>query len=333
MRLAHEPDVPSRRSTRPDAIRRPSEGRIYLGRDLVRPAVEVVPGESQRVPPARTNAFCFRRSVRNRSASTCHAQPSTSTATFSRRNARSIRHGPKGWPSTHPVMPASRRMRTSRRSAAESARSAAATRRRPAADDPSGPCCGRGPGTRGEADVALQRPVQEGRPVRQRRCRLEDRERQGGESDAACYGSGRSRAGPGAARRSPAADVDGTGSGRSARSGRRTVESEPVGRCHTADRRLLTRPQPCGPNPGLVGEPMSAHEIDARMQPSPRPLSCPTLHGGPGDAEFDGLAEGDHDRPAGTTGRRGTCGQDRCVVAVREAVWRNRATVIGEFGT
>ena len=68
----------------------------------------------------------------------------------------------------------------------------------------------------------------------------------------------------------------------------------PVGRRHTADRRILTRPQPCGPNPGLVGEPMPAHEIDARMQPSPRPLSCPTLHGGPGDAEFDGLAEGDH---------------------------------------
>jgi hypothetical protein len=76
---------------------------------------------------------------------------------------------------------------------------------------------------------------------------------------------------------------------------RRTVEEPmPVRRRDTADRCVLTRPQPCGPNPGLVGEPMPAHEIDAGMQPAPRPLSCPTLHSRPRKAEFDGLTESDY---------------------------------------
>jgi hypothetical protein len=56
----------------------------------------------------------------------CQAQPSTSTATMAAGNATSIVHGPNGLPSSHPVIPAVRRIDSSRRSAAESARSAAA---------------------------------------------------------------------------------------------------------------------------------------------------------------------------------------------------------------
>ncbi|MGE3664653.1 MAG: hypothetical protein AB7G09_25565, partial [Pseudonocardia sp.] len=59
-----------------------------------------------------------------------------STATRSRTKARSDVHGPNGCPSTQPVTPASRRIATSRRSAAESARSPAAASRRRCPGEP-----------------------------------------------------------------------------------------------------------------------------------------------------------------------------------------------------
>jgi hypothetical protein len=64
-----------------------------------------------RSQPARTRAFPFRRSRAKRSASTCHAHPSTSTATRAAGNARSIRV-PNGCPRSQPVRAASLSSRT-----------------------------------------------------------------------------------------------------------------------------------------------------------------------------------------------------------------------------
>ena len=242
--------------------------------------------------PARAHersARGVRGSARRRRATPTR---STSTATFCCGNARSIRHGPNGYP-----VPTRRCRRSGEDAPASRSAAGRPGPRRPRAAGPprttrAGRGCGGRRGTpRREPDVAMHRAVEEA-AIRSASATAVSSAVSGA---AVSHRSRLSTTSIAARSRRRTRTPSGHRGDLRARIVSSTIarwpvqHAVPVGRRRAGHRRALAGPQPRRTDAYLIGEPVAGKQVDRRMQSLPRSLPRPPLHGRCRHAAGDGL--------------------------------------------